>query len=125
MKIISKYLGLSLLVLGLVILSLAIASGAVNFGLFLIFPVLWGTGALAALSFILIFIGIIVLFISVPYESIEFDDSKSTAKSKFGGFVLVGPFPIVFGSDKKIVYISIALLILFVILLELYLFFRF
>ncbi|MEM0160379.1 MAG: DUF131 domain-containing protein [Thermoplasmata archaeon] len=125
MKIVSRYLGLLLLVLGIVILFIAIASGAVNFGIFLIFPVLWGTGALAALSFILIFLGIIILFISVPYESMEFDNSKNRVKSKFGGFVLVGPFPIVFGSDKKIVYISIVLLILFIILLELYLFFRF
>ncbi len=125
MKIISKYLGFLLLVLGIVILFIAVASGAVNFGIFLIFPVLWGTGALAALSFILIFFGIIILFISVPHENFEFDNSENKVRSKFGGFVLVGPFPIVFGSDKKIVYISIGLLILFVILLELYLFFRF
>ncbi|MGC8497100.1 MAG: TIGR00304 family membrane protein [Thermoplasmata archaeon] len=125
MKIMYRYLGLLLLVLGIVNLFIAVESGTVNFGIFLIFPVLWGTGALAALSFILIFLGIIILFISVPYEHLEFDNSENKAKSKFGGFVLVGPFPIVFGSDKKIVYISIVLLILFVILLELYLFFRF
>ncbi len=125
MKIISKYLGYLLLMLGIVTLFIAVASGAVNFGIFLIFPVLWGTGALAALSFILIFFGIIILFISVPHENLEFDNSENKVRSKVGGFVLVGPFPIVFGSDKKLVYISIGLLILFVILLELYLFFRF
>jgi uncharacterized protein (TIGR00304 family) len=128
MKIIYKLIGLLLLLLGIAILCVAVLSGAMTFGIFVIFPFLLGTGILAGLSIIFIFFGIFILFISIFFENIEVDKSKyeiDEGKSKFGGFVLVGPFPIVFGSDKKIVYISIALLIVFIVLLEIYLFFRF
>jgi uncharacterized protein (TIGR00304 family) len=127
MRIIYKLIGLLLLLLGIVVLFVAVLSGKMAFGIFVIFPFLLGTGILAGLSIIFIFFGIFILFISIFFENIEVEKNKyetDERKSKFGGFVLVGPFPIVFGSDKKIVYISIALLIVFIVLLEVYLFFR-
>lgn len=127
MKNLSWFFGIFLVLAGIIILIFAIMSGAVLFGLFLIFPVIIGTGIIAALSFILIFAGIFILFFSLPFgiKEVENEERPRNVNTKFGGVVLIGPFPLVFGSDKKLIYVSIALLILFIVLLELYLLFRF
>lgn len=54
-------------------------------------------GTLYTVGFTLLFAGIIVLVIGVILAFLS--SSKSTAKG--GGAILVGPIPIVFGTDKK------------------------
>jgi uncharacterized protein (TIGR00304 family) len=97
----------------------AVATDAGQLSLYLvcIFPVLqaeglWGVGAVlcALASFVVLFL----TFFEVSPE--EMGDSKVST----GGVVLIGPFPIVFGTDRRVTVI--ALLITVVVLASLVLF---
>ena len=57
--------------------------------------------ALTALAIILVFAGVILLIVSV------LPSDKTDTKWAIGGFI--GPIPFGFGSDKKIIYITLAI----------------
>lgn len=67
----------------------------------------------------LIFVGFVIVFVAVVL--LFFASMKGRGKIRGGGAVVIGPFPIVFGTDKEsvklILILSIALiaLLLFVI----------
>jgi uncharacterized protein (TIGR00304 family) len=54
-------------------------------------------GPLYTVGFTLLFAGIIVLAIAIILAFL----SSSTSTAKGGGVILVGPVPIIFGTDKK------------------------
>lgn len=60
---------------------------------------------LIALGILLIFVGIAVLFIGVMGTALQ---KQEDTQVKAGGVILIGPIPIVFGTDKTMVFISIA-----------------
>lgn len=59
----------------------------------------------------MILIGFVLIFITIILEIF-----KGRAKAKTGGVILIGPIPIIFGSDKDIVRLSIILTILALII---------
>ncbi|MHC1586687.1 MAG: TIGR00304 family membrane protein [Candidatus Hecatellaceae archaeon] len=68
---------------------------------------------LASLGFLLIFLGFAVIFVAVLYVAVK-------GGGRGGGVILIGPFPIVFGSDTKTVkglmLLALILIVAFILL---------
>jgi uncharacterized protein (TIGR00304 family) len=73
-------------------------------------------GVLYALGIALIFIGVLVIILVVLLLSVL---SAKKGKLKGGGAVIIGPVPIIFGTDKKslktVLLLSLALTVLLVV----------
>jgi len=99
-------------------------------GLFLIFPFIVAHGWMGAAGGLMIFLSIICMFVSFwtsssrPEGPVPTDPSQPSAETqdrkKYGGVVLIGPIPIVFGSDEKMartmLMAAIAVLAVFVVI---------
>lgn len=86
-------------------------------------PLTLDAGTLYSLGIIIIFIGVAVIFIAFV---LLFFSSWKGGKVRGGGAVIIGPFPIVFGTDKEsvkaVLWLSIALtIILFALFITLHL----
>lgn len=72
---------------------------------------------LYGLGIILIFAGILVILVAVMV--LFFSSARGKKKAKGGGVIVIGPFPIIFGTDKDsiktVLLLSIALTILLAI----------
>jgi uncharacterized membrane protein len=82
-----------------------------------------GGETLYELGIIIIFVGVIIVFAAFV---LLFISSIKSGRARGGGALIIGPFPIVFGSDKesvkKILWLSIALtVLLFIVSIVLYL----
>ena len=80
-------------------------------------------GSLYSLGVIMIFIGVIVVFAAF---ALLFLLSVKTGKTRGGGALIIGPIPLVFGTDKEsvktVLWLSIALtIILFAMFIALHL----
>jgi uncharacterized protein (TIGR00304 family) len=127
----NKYYPLSLLFFsfGIVFFIIAFINNEVEFGFFLFFPFIIGSGIYSFFGLIFVLITIILLFFGfvnistvnsnfVDYETINDNTKKSLKKyKKFGGFVFIGPIPIVLGSNWKISLIMMVLGILILVIL--------
>ncbi len=120
----NKYHFLSLVcfIVGIAFFILGFLQGDIQTGIFVVFPFIAGTGVYAFAGFIFIFIAVL-LFIFGFSARIESDDFKIDQKNsqptkktfvKGGGVVLIGPIPIIFGSNWKI---AVFLMILAIILI--------
>jgi uncharacterized protein (TIGR00304 family) len=67
---------------------------------------------LLLLGILLIFAGFIVVFISIFAATLR---SRKDTEVKGGGVIMIGPVPIIFGSDAKWATIAIVLAIVLVI----------
>jgi uncharacterized protein (TIGR00304 family) len=122
-----RFVALFMIVGGVMISVFSIALGEMRVALFLIFPMFYAEGAIPTIGIAMLFLGMVVLFISFfiastsgsegaharttePDQSSE-EDGLST-KVKGGGVLLIGPIPIVFGSDWKMAITAILLTIL-------------
>jgi uncharacterized protein (TIGR00304 family) len=96
--------GIMMTAAGALLLALAVAVGQAELSLFLIIPVVHGSGALMALSILLIFGGLALTFMSMSLGSVgEPDDTlQEGARKEWGGVILLGPIPIVFGSGRSL-----------------------
>lgn len=100
---------------GVALVVLSILEGGATLALFVIFPVVTGSSVAFLIGVALLFVG----FLSLPFGLAERWDETSPPpappgnppapsreeapeKSAVGGFVLVGPVPIVFGSWKGV-----------------------
>ncbi len=126
---------------GIFIIILAVIKGEASIALFLIFPVIYGSGVLTILGILLIMLGVFLLFLSpFSYESIkgapispmeyEYQEPNEKIggeeiekKAKFGGVVMIGPIPIVFGSDKDTAMLSVIIAILMILSIAIFFFF--
>ncbi|MDW5561597.1 MAG: DUF131 domain-containing protein [Methanomassiliicoccus sp.] len=92
--------GAALVLLGIVVLAWAAAAGQVSVALVLIVPVLYGTGPLVAFAALAVFAGMVLLSLSLFGRPGGRDAgiTSATGKREWGGVVLIGPIPIVFGS---------------------------
>jgi len=109
-------------ILGFGLILLAISSGEVKGGFFVVFPFLVGAGIYASLGILLIFLAFIMLifgiFESFKEENFEIEPTEMPEKKiEGGGVVLIGPFPIVFGTNLRIALILIVLAIILVFFL--------
>ena len=108
-------------ILGFGLILLAISSGEVKGGFFVVFPFLVGAGIYASLGILLIFLAFVMLifgiFESFKGENFEIEPiEKPEKKVEGGGVVLIGPFPIVFGTNSRIALILIVLAITLIFL---------
>jgi uncharacterized protein (TIGR00304 family) len=113
--------GLALLIAGAVLIALAVRHGDVHVVLILIIPTIYGTSGYLALGALLIFVGFFLLLIGY-FESVTVsmaggdmvgstsqplspgasgqpgENGSAPQKAAYGGFLLIGPFPVVFGN---------------------------
>lgn len=73
----------------------------------------------------LIIVGIILLIITVVYMSVR-KTKNGQCKTKAAGIIMIGPIPIIFGTDKKsvktVIMLALALIILLIIAMIVYYF---
>ena len=78
-------------------------------------------GALYALGMALIFIGVLIIVLAALLLSVL---GAKKGKVKGGGAIIVGPVPIIFGTDKKslktVLLLSLALTVLLVVAMVVY-----
>ncbi|OPX63747.1 MAG: hypothetical protein A4E30_00598 [Methanomassiliicoccales archaeon PtaB.Bin215] len=74
--------------------------GEVELYLFLIFPVLKADGAFGAASLLLAFAAVVVIFLSF-FIPVPKGSTGPPERPSMGGVVLIGPIPIVLGSDRR------------------------
>jgi uncharacterized protein (TIGR00304 family) len=119
-------IGFSLIIFGIVMLLLLSLFGLVSVGLFIIFPFFISTNPISALPIILIIVGFLFLFIGpflLSVNNLEDDkraEMNSVEKKGFGGLIMIGPIPIVFGNNRKIVYTLLGVAIVIIILVFLF-----
>lgn len=81
-------------------------------------PRLTEAGVLYSMGIVLILVGIPIIVLAVIVLSMR---SAGKSKIRGGGAVIIGPIPIIFGTDKKslktIISLSLALTILLIIVL--------
>ena len=77
--------------------------------------------ALNTLGVALIFAGILILIVAVILFSVS---GAKKGRAKAGGAVIIGPVPIIFGTDKKslktVLLLSLALTVLLLIVMVVY-----
>ena len=114
---------------GLALLGYSVAVGESQAHLVLIFPVVTGGGAVGLAGMGLIFLAMIIGFLSFarlsprPVSTAEGAGAPqpppppATPATKFGGVVFLGPIPIVFGSSPTVSKVMLALAVVMTILL--------
>ena len=117
---------------GIACIATAVATGRADVNLVLIFPVFSGSSWLFILGTLLIVLSFLVGFAMLAMGRAEVEHVQSAAaipgpletqqkKTLYGGAVLIGPFPIAFGSSKSMAIfmlaIAIALAVLFLVVL--------
>jgi len=114
---------------GLALLGYSVAVGESQVHLVLIFPVVTGGGASGLAGMGLVFLAMILGFLSFarpspgPVSTAEASGAPqsppapATPAPKFGGVVFLGPIPIVFGSSPRISKVMLVLAVAMTILL--------
>ncbi len=111
----TRALALVCLLAGLALGAYGIATGDVRVGFFLIVPFVIGTGFIALAAMGLLFAAV-VLWVIGAQRGPSFEDAQEPrvpepggeSRTKTGGVVLIGPIPIVWGSDRRILAWMIA-----------------
>jgi len=104
---------------GMASIAAAVATGEAEVDLVVIFPVFSGSSGLFLLGTVLIILSFLIGFAILAMSQAELATNmalpsvaqKPTVekKTQYGGVVLVGPFPIAFGSDRRIAVIMLVL----------------
>jgi uncharacterized protein (TIGR00304 family) len=83
---------------------------------------LMGAETLHTFGVALIFVGIAIILVAIFLSFLS--NVKGEAKAKSGGVIIIGPIPIVFGTDKEsieeIILLSLALMLVLVIVWVIY-----
>lgn len=121
-----RKIGTGLLVSGIILYVVLAIFGLVRAGIFIIFPFLISTNPLALIPFFMILAGFVLLAIppfrgyKEGWDSPGNHDEGGKEEKKFGGLILIGPIPIIFGNDRRIVYILAAIAAVIILILVLY-----
>ncbi|MHA1596270.1 MAG: TIGR00304 family membrane protein [Candidatus Asgardarchaeia archaeon] len=75
---------------------------------------------LSDVGFVLIIIGFLASLIGMFI--LMFGESRRSVKTYGGGVIFIGPFPIIFGSDRKFLYIALFIMFLFFLIYVIVLF---
>ncbi|HEV8595394.1 MAG TPA: DUF131 domain-containing protein [Thermoplasmata archaeon] len=115
---------------GIALLAYSAVIGQGQVHLVLIFPVFTGTGVVSFLGMMLVFAAFMLWFWSaarIPFATAQQTPPQAAPPSspaaapgaapKFGGVVFLGPFPIVFGSDRTVTKYMLVLGIAMTVLL--------
>lgn len=122
------WLPVSIFLAGVALIALAVATGKAEVSLVVVFPVFTGTGGLFLLGILLIILSFFVGFGLLATASEDYDVTSQTIapqnlpqqqqrSTKYGGFLLIGPIPIAFGSDKKLATIMLIIGIVLAVVL--------
>src|SRR5512137_888825 len=121
-----RLIGVGALVVGAALIAVGIYQGDVVVALVLIFPVLVSTGGVGALGIILLALGIMALVFdrfldgsASEEEGQRVEAERTKGSSDFGGVVLIGPIPIIFGSNPRVALMAaaVAIIIMAIVLL--------
>ena len=109
----------------------AAATGEAEVQLFIIFPIISGSSLLFIVGVLLIVASFVLGFILAattitemePVQPLPPKDTVRTGQTtegprrntRYGGVVLIGPIPIIFGSDRKMAWIMLALAIILIV----------
>ena len=112
-------------ILGLVFFVLGVLSGEIKTGFIVVFPFLVGSGVYAFLGVFFVIIAILLFMFGLirskvassepPFDEDEKRDIQKEKSVKGGGVVLIGPVPIVFGSNWKIAVLMMVLAIIIIV----------
>lgn len=114
-----------------ILLALAALRGELEIALIVIIPVIMGSGPLSLAGGLLLFFGLVLFLLShfrASYRREEGsepdhrDKLEGVSRPKVGGVVLLGPIPIIFGSDWRMASLAIILAIVLIIMAILLLF---
>ncbi len=114
-----RWLGFALLTIGGGLIAASIVTGEGQLILILFIPVFVGSGPLGLFGILAVFIGLFLAMASYVWSPAGLREEPEgmepvappgppptaptrTATKKFGGVVMIGPIPIVFGSDQRI-----------------------
>jgi uncharacterized protein (TIGR00304 family) len=123
-----SFVPIGLLAAGLSLVVVSVVNGEADVSLVVIFPVISGSGFLFLIGVAMVVMGVLSGFMLIaatthstapdPGDSSWGDagDGTSEKTSKYGGIVLIGPVPIVFGSNARIAYVMLAVAVGIVIL---------
>jgi len=125
-----RRLGIVLFIIGVLGAALSVYYGMIRFYLVVIVPVFTSDNTIGALPLLAIFAGIVMMAIG-PVFGNDYPDAKEgmvtenvdsrqdQGRVKIGGVGLIGPIPIVFGSDKKMALTAaaIAIVVLAIVIL--------
>lgn len=122
--------GPAVLIVGLGTLALAVVRGEASLYLIVVIPAVVGTGPLAFLGILLVFVGFFLTFFlwstgvplprAEPTEIPAVTPAETRPPRRWGGVVFLGPIPLVFGSDPQMTRMMLVLgAILFLALLGL------
>jgi uncharacterized protein (TIGR00304 family) len=118
-----RFLSFVCFIIGIIFFILGFLQGDLQTGVILVFPFIVGSGIYAFAGFFFIFISILLFIFSfktsIGQDELKIDqaDSKETNKTsvKGGGVVLIGPIPIIFGSNWKIAVFLMTLAIVLIL----------
>ena len=114
----NKYHFFSLIffIIAIFLFVLGMFSGDVQTGFFVVFPFISGSGIYAFLGMIFLLVSILlfVFGFGIRYEKDKTINREKTSV-KDGGVVLIGPIPIVFGSNWRIALVLMIVAIILII----------
>jgi len=135
-----RWLGLALLLAGGGLIAASVATGQGQVFLLFVIPAFVGTGVLGFLGVGVLFLGFVVLLFgsllqgappgtgaaAPPSPEPRAPAGAPPARPRYGGLVMLGPFPIAFGSDSEVakwmLVIGLAIAFIFVAMTVLYVF---
>lgn len=106
---------------GLILLSLSIITGEVTVGIIIIFPIIMGTGVFAITGILLFIAGFLLISFGWMTQTVSFHQDhivkeKTQKRVQSSGIILIGPLPIIWGSNWKIMVFLIVLAIILLLL---------
>jgi uncharacterized protein (TIGR00304 family) len=120
---------------GIILLGISATSGEGNAGVFLIFPVFYGSGIYAFLGVLCIMGAMMLGFMGLAQKMLPQEDDKPASRDpnapppeksvKGGGVVLIGPIPIVFGSSPKMAVILMIMALAIMVVAMIFIYFSF
>jgi len=106
-----RLLGPAIVLVGLLVLAVAVQRGEASVYLVIVVPIVAGSGPIAFLAILLVFVGFFITFLLWPsrqvapsdqaLESVQLPTDMAKAPRRWGGVVFLGPIPLVFGSDPR------------------------
>lgn len=123
-----------LLICGVALLGYSVTSGEGNAAVIVFIPVYYGSGLYSFLGVLCIMMGLFFAFFGIAAQMEDLVDYNGSSKPqpsqpggprtqksiKGGGVVLIGPIPIIFGSDAKT---AMALVLMAIVLIIIVVFF--
>jgi uncharacterized protein (TIGR00304 family) len=111
-----RLIALLLFVAGAVGIVAGVLSGDIQVGLiFFVIPYLYGGTALGALAILLVMAGVVLVFVDMArrtpsgHATTPTDENPVRPRTEWGGVIIVGPVPIVFGSSPRITLVALAI----------------